>query len=206
MYSQPVMWTVFKLFFNIWFTESLFIPIEGWLSLLMTCHWTISFPSPSTLLLWKVSPVCEFDPSCLLLTNNLTCFPLMCQCPHQRNLQLSVSHTHFLFGSTFHYNILRKGAFYRNITHCVDFLCQSFVCRWWHQNKNKLPGRGVRAQTSFWVPHATFSQWGEQSMERYVRKHIKNLWCFEEPTYTFLQVPDAPRFYSQTIICFLLYV
>lgn len=49
--------TVFTMIFYTCFTESLFIPIEGWLSLLMTCHWRVSFPSPSTLLLWKVSCV-----------------------------------------------------------------------------------------------------------------------------------------------------
>lgn len=37
------------------FTEYLFIPIGGWLLLLMMCHWRKSYPSPSTLLLWKVS-------------------------------------------------------------------------------------------------------------------------------------------------------
>lgn len=33
------------------FVESLFIHIEGWPLLLMTCHWRTSYPSPLTLLL-----------------------------------------------------------------------------------------------------------------------------------------------------------
>lgn len=167
---------VFIIFFNTCFTESLFIPIEGWLSLLMTCHWTISFPSPLTLLLWKVSTLCKFDPSyCSQTLERVlpSCFSLLtrgtCSCGW-----VTLTSSLDPLSTTIFYT---KEP-YRNIIHSNDFLCQTFVCRWWHQNQNKLPGRGVRAQTSFWVPHTTFPQWGQQSMERYVGKHIKHQWCF----------------------------
>lgn len=123
--------TVFLILFNLCFTESLFIPIEGWLSLLMTCHWTISFPSPLTLLLLKVRPLFEFDPSFLLLTNILTCFH-SCLSVLTRGTCSCGWVTLISSLDPLSTTIFYAKEPYRNIMHSIDFLCWSFVCRWWH--------------------------------------------------------------------------